>query len=303
MPMQCCGNSSPARNHLQSARRRALRAGVMSGALDEQGKAILGCPGPGAYDSPSLFNLDAKCVPESRAGKHVFHFDGAYTLKGRSKVAEWAADSPGPALHTPHFEAVDAGVKPARFGHADRATEAKRYISHSLATTDTGATPGPGAYRYRTGKGCARTIGDAPVTVIGTGERPPINAAADPDVPGAKYDVPGALDARPGRGFSIAPLNSRERGLARDRVTEAREYIKQYTGPGTGPPAGSAAGPSPLAYDPNVLAASGAHSRSPVVAFGKAPLNAADKVTPAPSVLHARFCAPATSRLNQYGPL
>jgi hypothetical protein len=245
--------------------------------LDEHGFAPHGCPGPGAYAAPSQFNLDPHCPPESRAGKHVFAYPGAFTIKGRSKLSEWACDSPGPAAHNPAYRSVDPGTKPALFGRAERATEAKRFISRCLATSDGSEVPGPGAYRYKTGKGHAKTIGDAPAASIGTGQRPPINAAADPDVPGAKYGVPSAL--RPHNGtFSIAPLNRRELGAARDRATEGREYEKLYWGPGKGAPAGSGNGSSPMAYDPCALDVSGAHAAAPSCTFGKASLDAGAKV-------------------------
>ena len=253
-----------------------VRAGLGPAAVDEHGKAIFGCPGPGAYQWPSQFNLDPSCPPEGRSGKHVFARDGAFTIKGRSKISEWRSDSPGPAAHVPVYGATDKSSHPAPFGKSQRSTEARRFISRRLAGSDGSEVPGPGAYRYRTGKGHSRTIGDAPHAVMGTGSRPPINAAADPDIPGAKYNVPGAFDLR--HGTRIAPLNSRERGLARDRASEAQESWKLYFGPGKGAPAGTGDGPSPTAYSPDVLAMSAAHARAPDYSFSKAVPSAADRV-------------------------
>jgi hypothetical protein len=250
-------------------------AGIGSGAVDDKGKAIFGSPGPGLYHTASLFNNDPSHPAESRAGKHVFASDGACTIKGRTQMAGWAADSPGPAAHSPDFNRVDANTKPAVFGRSDRETESKRFTSCCQTFSGDNGVPGPGAYRYKCGKGHERTLGDGPNVKMGTGTRPPINAEADPSIPGAKYNLPGAFDAS--RGYSIAPMNNRQLGMARDRATEAHESCKQYWGPGV-PTLPSMSGPSPTAYTPNVLGVSSAHSVQPEFKFGKASIDADAKV-------------------------
>lgn len=250
-------------------------AGLGAGAVDEHGKAMFGVPAPGSYESPSLFNMDHGCAPESQAGKHVFPFGGAYTIKGRTGSKTYESDSPGPAAHSPDFHSVDSYSKTAPFGKAQRDAEAKRYISATIATADGSETPGPGAYRYHTGKGHANTMGDGPSASIGSAGRTENAVLPGLDAPGAKYQVPSAFNS--GHGYSIAPLNSRERGLQRDRLAEAEANAKQYLGPGREPPAGSGDGPGPLAYDVNKDAAAGMR-KGPEHKFGKAPLSSQAKV-------------------------
>ena len=252
-----------------------MPAGVGCGALDGQGKAIFGCPGPGAYTAPTTFNTK-RLDHESAAGKHVFTHPGAFTIQGRSKQAEWAAESPGPAAHTPAFGYVEAHTARAPFGKAERDAEAKRFISHCHPSGDTTAAPGPGAYRYKCGKGHTGTVGDGLSAKIGTGQRTPA-AAQSSGTPGAKYDVPGAFDGDAGRGFSIAPLGDPERGAARDRAAEGDKYSRQYWGPGTEAPV-MHDGPSPLKYRPNTDALSTAFPPGPSVNFGTATLDIGNKV-------------------------
>lgn len=205
----------------------------------------------------------------------MFAHPGAFSIKGRSKLAEWAAESPGPAAHTPAFARVDPHRAQAAFGTAERDDEAKRFISHCHPSGDTTAAPGPGAYRYKCGKGHAGTVGDGPAAKIGTGARSA--AAACDGTPGAKYDVPGAFDGEAGRGFSIAPLGERERGAARDRAAEGDKYSRQYWGPGTEAPV-MHDGPSPLKYRPNAEALSTAFPPGPSTTFGAATLDLGNKV-------------------------
>ena len=254
---------------------RERRAGLGAGATDDHGKAFFGSPGPGSYHTTTLFNSSPESALESRAGKHVFPTAMPVTIKTRSVMKEWEADSPGPAAHTPSFNYIEASPKPANFGKASRDTEAKRFISRSQANTDGGDSPGPGAYRYKTGKGHAKTFGDGPCTKIGTAPRPAISSGADPAIPGAKYSVPSSMNCA--RGATIGPMNDRAQGLARDRVADGELSGKLYWGPGVAAPA-SADGPSALAYTPNELAVSAKHSSSPTVTFSKAPLDAEAKV-------------------------
>jgi hypothetical protein len=140
-------------------------------------------------------------------------------------------------------------------------------------------TPGPGSYRYKCGPGHAKTFGDGPAAGIGTAQRPPVNAASDPNIPGAKYKLPGALDEHGEHGFSIAPLSDRDRGMARDRMTEAEKARHQYWGPGTVHKAPQDA-PSPMQYVNKALSVSTAHRIAPVATFGNATRDAIDKVCP-----------------------
>lgn len=259
---------------LSHSRTRA-HAGLGAGAVDEHGKAVFGVPAPGSYESPTLFNLDHSCAPESRAGKHVFAFPGACTIKGRCASTTNVTDSPGPAAHSPDHHSIDAHSRTAPFGKAERDTEAKRYVSACIATTDGSDTPGPGAYRYKTGKGHAKTTGDGPSASIGSASRTQNALVPGLDSPGAKYQVPSAFASA--SGFSIAPLNSRERGLQCDRLAEAEANARQYLGPGREPPAGSGEGPGPLAYDANKDAAA-TMRKGPAHKFGKAPLDSQAKV-------------------------
>jgi hypothetical protein len=254
----------------------SLPAGLGPGAIDTKGKAVFGCPGPGSYKIPTDFN-EQHLEHESPAGKHIFPFHGAFTIKGRVEADATTSESPGPAAHTPSYSWIEPKSKQAPFGKASRSTEATRFISKCHPSGHGASTPGPGSYRYKCGPGHAKTFGDGPAVSIGTAQRPPVNAAADPDVPGAKYALPGALDEHVEQGFSIAPLNDRERGMARDRMSEAEKANHQYWGPGTIPPAVHD-GPSPMQYVNKALRVSTAFHNAPVATFGNASRDALDKV-------------------------
>ncbi|GBG90597.1 hypothetical protein CBR_g50940 [Chara braunii] len=138
---------------ISEERRRARRSpspptrvlsGATLGALDSNGKAIYGVPGPGTYDSVSTFGRQPvlSSAPTYKFGiicsKKVY----VSVLHDKDTAGH---ESPGPSQYTPGPGLFQVKPRPPSFTFGSEERE-KRQV---------GTTPGPGAYSPRGGKDAA----------------------------------------------------------------------------------------------------------------------------------------------------
>lgn len=235
-----------------------------AGALDSQGYAVFGTPGPAQYEPISQFD---------EGGKRVYRNPGGpFSIQGRWNAEKLTFTSPGPQAHNPKHEAVNPDPNRAVFGHATRVTEAKRFTAACLVSAPDEPHVGPGSYRVKCGKGHAKTFGDGPCAAIGDVPRLPEYATSATHSPGAKYNLPSTLRSGP------TVLGPRENafGNRRDRLEEANKARRQYQGPGC--PGTATPTPAPGHYCAENSALE-ALQQAPRAVFDRAPLSNAPKVS------------------------
>jgi hypothetical protein len=174
--------------------------------------------------------------------------------------------------HYPKHDAVSPDLKHAVFGHSSRLTEAKRFTAACLVSAPNEPRVGPGAYRYKCGKGHAKTFGDGPCAAIGDAPRMPEYKSSTTDSPGAKYNLPPSSNTSP------TVLGPRENafGNRRERQEEAIQARRQYHGPGLH--ASPIDTPAPGHYCAESIALA-VLQKAPRAIFDKAPLSNMPKVS------------------------
>lgn len=235
--------------------------------MDSDGYAVFGTPSPAQYEPISQFD---------DGGKRIFRNPGGpFSIQGRWKAEKISFTSPGPQAHSPKLEAVSPDPNRAVFGHATRATEAKRFTAACLVHAPEEPRVGPGAYRYKCGKGHAKTFGDGPCAAIGDMPRLPVYKTSAMSSPGAKYNLPSSLRS------GSTSLGPRENafGSRRDRQEEGVKARRQYQGPGV--PAIATETPAPGHYFAENSALEGLQ-KAPRAVFNKAPLSNGEKVSTHP---------------------
>lgn len=204
--------------------------------LDEEGKAMFGVPGPGAYETST--GLGRK-THQTLSKAPEMPFGTSRTNKTKHigpgfEQGDFGKFSPGP-VYRPAHQRTERRDPTVAFGLADRSTEALRYISPAHSQEFLGAdTPGPGAHRRREGKGRAKTMGDAPTFVFGTEPQrePPFprELLLHPD---ARYNLPETLankDASPYRhaaAYTFSPHGKMSQGLNRSRDEAGKVWISE----------------------------------------------------------------------------
>eukprot|EP00899_Mesostigma_viride_P012609 jgi/Mesvir1/21349/Mv20839-RA.1 len=126
--------------------------------LDEDGKALHGTPGPGAYDAPATLG---KTQVYRSPPKHSFGARWSQAAMTMPGVTGPETYSPGPAYNQ-DIEPIARKEPAYSFGTSSKDDDPKRYISSLHTKENFGRdTPGPGAYRARGPKGGKAAEGPA----------------------------------------------------------------------------------------------------------------------------------------------
>ncbi|KAL0020938.1 hypothetical protein WJX79_002142 [Trebouxia sp. C0005] len=222
----------------------------VAAALLEDGKAMYGIPGPGAYAAPSSFSNQA--AHEYDAGRQIFTTPPAWTLKGRIYDNE-ISKSPGPVYDADrgYTYLEQHGVRrnsdsEGTFGAGTR-DEPHRFYSpqHSQATLLCTGSPGPAAYTQKEGRRIPHTLGDAPTWRFGTRLKGPWDRPSNLS-PGPVYRTEttlgpgGAPVYRKAPRFSFGHAGMHRRGVQQSRnealkVLWSREQRKEEGSNAPGP--------------------------------------------------------------------
>lgn len=245
--------------------------GLTPTALDEQGKAMFGTPGPGTYAPPSSFrtwsptspnsSLKKKTYPTGDPGKQVYEVSPAYSITGRNFGIDAKSENPSPAAYNPAVELSKPASERTVFGTSDREHEQHRFYSelHNKANPPQD-TPGPGTYRLAQTKIAPRMAPshhtNLPSWKFGSApQREDEYASANAENPGPEYD-PMIKSGAPA--YTFAPQGDLKMGATRNRDEGARLYIsalhaeadKTYTSAET-PGAGAYGSPEITNLSPN----------------------------------------------------
>lgn len=208
--------------------------------FDEDGKALYGTPGAGAYDTVGSFgeNVVFNTAPGYSFGVKT---EGEYAqpfLSEEHAKSLAMAHSPGPgyAYHDRSYKTV---APTHSFGTADRGAERGRYISQTHCRENLAATtPGPGTYRLKQGKGISRTLGDAPAYAFSTapqrdfiGEKemlthPGPGAHHPPNMVGDRDEHKNPTTEWTPK-YSFAPHGSMDRGSLRQRDQDSAVFVSE----------------------------------------------------------------------------
>ncbi|CAG9467693.1 unnamed protein product [Pedinophyceae sp. YPF-701] len=205
-----------------------------------QTEPLQGTPGPGTYEAATSFvprhaiiagksmaatERIARVFMEPYAasivnnpGKQILRGAPAWRMGVRDrspgKLHMGAHAGSGSGAHSPgpkYYPKTESSAVAARLGTADRDRDANlRYLSAGHSESLKGhLSPGP-IYRSPSGKGIAKTIGDAPVTVFGTSQRSEVVSRASLHVPGpGAHDVQSDAPSAHVRGGRFSPVKSR----------------------------------------------------------------------------------------------
>ena len=212
---------------------------LLLSAVDEDGKAVYGVPGPGRYGTGAgAMGRKATAVTLRRAPDVPFgvpreklekkHAGPGFEQDAHGKFG------PGP-MYKPDHHLTEPLEPRYYFAQAERSTEALRFVSKAHSMELAGVDmPGPDAHKRREGKGQAKTLGDAPTFVFGTGpmrEPPyPLEVLHHPD---ARYDLPtsvGNTDASPYRHYAthtFAPHGKQSLGMQRSRDDGKKMWVSE----------------------------------------------------------------------------